>query len=313
MTHFRGNPAYTECVRLLIELHLLMKAGESESPAADRVRDLLEQRWPGLEVTEVERVEDMSADLYTLEADSPIVHPEHIAAPKEAIWNELHERQTRRDFAAVLAFLREHPQEFDRASAALERGAAYLQLQDYDIALLFLDEANRLRPGDPTALACRLAALTNCGCEAEAEQVANQIAADGTADAMALVVAGLFLFLQATKWQSSERTRLYAGGVKALQRGLTLFAGKMLNAEARQAVKSAHLCIAVWLEDTGKPAEARQECLAALSVDPHFESALTLLGWLDFQQTPDGQHSNYSRIFAATIPRLFGSLGTQAA
>jgi tetratricopeptide (TPR) repeat protein len=273
----------------------------------------MDDPWHRMTSPQQQRIRGLSADLYTLEPDSPIEHPDKVETPNEEILNELHERQKQGDFAAVLALLREHPQQFDRARAAFERGVAYIHLNDYEIALLFFDEALRLRPGEPSALACRLVALTNGGREAEAERDAQQIAADGAADPTSLVVAGQFLFHQATKRQDGERKRLYADGVNALQRGLKLFAGKTSSAEVRQAVKSAHLYIAVWLEDRGKREEARQECLAALNIDPNFQHALTLLGWLDFQQTPDAQRADFRRIFPATIPPPFNSFGTQAA
>lgn len=305
--------AYKEYAGLLIQLHQLMKRGVDETAEGDALRDQMDAPWHRMTTAQQQRVRGLSADLYTLEPDSPIVHPEKVDAPKEEFLNDLRERREQGDFPALLSLLRERPEQFDRARAAFERGIAYMNLKDYDVALLFLDEALRLRPGEPSALACRLVALTNCGREEESEQVAEQIAAEGAVEPMALVVAGQFLFQQATKREGRDRTRLYSDGVNALQRGLALFADKPFSAEVRQAVKSAHLCIAVWLEDTGRPKEAREACLAALSVDPNFQHALTFLDWLDFQQTPDGQRADFRRTFPATIPNSFSLFGSQAA
>lgn len=135
---FRDNPAYVRCVRLLIDLHLLMKEGKDETAEGDRIRDEMDECWPALSEAEVERINGMSADLYTLEPDSPIRHPEDGGIRSEEARETLQSLLGRNAWQEILEYLRANSSQIPAGTAAYYRGGCWLQLEEIEAAILFL-------------------------------------------------------------------------------------------------------------------------------------------------------------------------------
>src|ERR1043166_485200 len=60
------SPAFDESVRLLLELHDLMSAGNSSTSEADERRSRMERPWYEMNEEEQELFEGLSTDLYSI-------------------------------------------------------------------------------------------------------------------------------------------------------------------------------------------------------------------------------------------------------
>jgi tetratricopeptide (TPR) repeat protein len=302
-------------VELLLELHRLMKAGQSESAEADRIRDYMEAPWYQLDELEVARLGGMSADLYTLEPDSPIIHPNVITTKEEGFYKALEEFHRAGDFDGLLALLRDKPQCMEASEAAFERGLAYASLGEHQASVLFFDEVLRLRPEQPWVEACRLDQLAEAGREQEAAAAAESIARRSV-DSISLFFAGQFQFFYAASQPATERIEHYSRAIDTLQRSLDALAKDSAATKMPQARKSSWLYLAVALEYIGKRDAARDACLAALHIDPNYHSALMFFGWLEseeYQGHSESQHAIFRDTFPASITRVLPWSSAQAA
>jgi tetratricopeptide (TPR) repeat protein len=156
---FRDNPNYVKIVDLLIDLHVLMRDGKGETQAADDIRDQMDAPWFELNEAEQQRIDGMSADLYTLEPDSPI---EHVAASNvysQELSAEIDKARKQCDYDRVLQLLRERSHEISADRAAVLRGLCYEKLAVLDIAILLYEHGASLRKADDSYAAFLLTKL----------------------------------------------------------------------------------------------------------------------------------------------------------
>lgn len=136
------NAAFVESVRMLLGLHALFVAGRSESPEAHAVRAAMERPWYAMTDDEQRRVEQLSADLYTLGERSTE------ARPAKDVCDAFARAQIAEDWDAVLALLLEHPGLAPPAERAALRGRAWAALGAPEAAAEFDDDAKRARRVD---------------------------------------------------------------------------------------------------------------------------------------------------------------------
>lgn len=139
---FAANPYYGEYEWLLVQLARAMANGDEAE--ADRLRDEMDRPALYLDAEELQRLRDLSADLYMLSG-------EEIAEPygggEAALRQELFETFSRQDAARMLSLLRSaaflpHPM------VAFMRAAAYRQLGHPLAALEFARYATARDPAD---------------------------------------------------------------------------------------------------------------------------------------------------------------------
>jgi tetratricopeptide (TPR) repeat protein len=137
-TTHESRYAIDESIRLLIKLHLLMADGQSESPAADELRDRMESPWYAMSELEQERVRGLSADLYTLTNDSPFKHPLEGNGCRKELIDIIGQRIRNRSFDEVLELLRSRAEDISLQRATMVRGICYECLGHADVAELFI-------------------------------------------------------------------------------------------------------------------------------------------------------------------------------
>jgi len=133
--------AFQEAAALLLELHYLMEQGKSETDEANEVRDRMEANWEKLDDVKRARIRGLSADLYSLGDDSPIVHPPGSHVRTERASKELTEAELREDWDSQLEFLRINPDEVGADLAAYIRGFCWTKLGLREVGMLFLERA----------------------------------------------------------------------------------------------------------------------------------------------------------------------------
>jgi hypothetical protein len=139
---------YRQSVALLIRLHLLMRDGKSETDEADAIRDQLDVPWRHLTEAERRRISNLSADLASIEPDSPFHHPSEGGITRADIAELIKSARRANNIEEILAVLREHSVEVSADRAAFLRGWCYEQLGESDAAKLFFEFASQLDQGN---------------------------------------------------------------------------------------------------------------------------------------------------------------------
>jgi hypothetical protein len=141
---------FSRTVALLIQLHLLMRDGKSETDEADAIRDQLDVPWTQLTEQEANRVRNLSADLASIEPESPFGHPERGGITCTEIAEQIKSARRANEYERILLILREHAEDVSADHAAFLRGWCYEQLGEPEVAKLFysyaalLDQENDL-------------------------------------------------------------------------------------------------------------------------------------------------------------------------
>lgn len=145
---FSSNPAFHTSVELLERLHVLMR-DDKDDEEGDRLREQMESPWFAMDDSEQDLVRAMSADLKTLEPDSPIKHANRDRFISDDLSAKMAPLILNRQWDQVLDLLRETPAEISLDLAAQYRAEAYAKLGEESIAERFLAEAWRLNPKLP--------------------------------------------------------------------------------------------------------------------------------------------------------------------
>ena len=135
---------YRNSVALMMQLHLLMRDGKSETDEADAIRDQLDAPWKHLTEQEADRIRNLSADLASLESDSPFHHPERGGITRTEIGDRIKSARRANEYEKILSILRQHAEDVSADHAAFLRGWCYEQLGEPDVAKLFFSYASRL-------------------------------------------------------------------------------------------------------------------------------------------------------------------------
>ena len=133
-----------EYVRLLIELHELIANGNGDGDEADAVRDAMDVPWQRLSDAQQSLVEDLSADLYTLQDDDVIRHPMKAGVLSQRVADELSRADAAGDHRAALAILRKYAAEISAGHAAELRALLYERIGLPSVARLFHRRAEEL-------------------------------------------------------------------------------------------------------------------------------------------------------------------------
>jgi hypothetical protein len=138
---------YRKSVGLLIQLHLLMRDGKSETDEADALRDLLDVPWRNL-TEERQRIGNLSADLASIEPDSPFHHPSEGGITCATIADQIKSARRANEVEEILTILRERSDDVSADRAAFLRGWCYEQMGEIEAARLFFEFASQLDRGN---------------------------------------------------------------------------------------------------------------------------------------------------------------------
>ncbi|MEX2122063.1 MAG: hypothetical protein WD847_20960 [Pirellulales bacterium] len=136
------SPAFVDSARLLVQLHKLLRTGQGDSVQADSVRDQMDGPWRELDEENASRIRGLSADLYSIGEQR---EASHLTEEQASV---LHSQLESGDWHEALKFLREHELCIPPADLASFRGRCWARLKHHEVALLFFEEARRLKPGD---------------------------------------------------------------------------------------------------------------------------------------------------------------------
>jgi tetratricopeptide (TPR) repeat protein len=141
---FSTNPSYLQYIRSLRELHALTMAGRDESPEADAIRDGMDHPWYDLSETEQERINGLSADLYSISDTPKEPQPTNPQVQRKLI--EADEAWQAGNWDQALEILRRWSQHIDPAILSYRRGRIWHEAGDDATANLFYGHAARLDP-----------------------------------------------------------------------------------------------------------------------------------------------------------------------
>jgi len=143
---FFANPHFLNYARLLRELHQLIRAGTDETEQGEALRERMDQPAEHLSPEEVDCLNAISADFYTLAGPAPQTLPAP-AYVRDRLKEVLDAREGQ-DFGKALELLRKNEQYIDPAAAASFRGSIWSKAGENEIALDFFQRANELAPGN---------------------------------------------------------------------------------------------------------------------------------------------------------------------
>lgn len=218
---FHDNPDYLESVRLLKDLHFLMLNGKGDEEAADRIREAMDAPWHRLSPAEMARIRGLSADLYTLgealsvaTTASPI--PFQAAEDLQAAWNA-------GEWDQVLVRLR-GCSFLPADKLAYYRGICWMELGDFDTAMLFFQEAYRLNPSNGQHAVAFINALVRLERFEQAAGLAKHVVEQpNVSDPLLLYVAGHALLMAARKSTSQIAQPHYETTIQVLRKALHAF------------------------------------------------------------------------------------------
>ncbi|MGH7139047.1 MAG: hypothetical protein ACREHD_25150 [Pirellulales bacterium] len=180
--------AFFESLGLLKRLHLLSLAENDQGDEADVIREAMERLWWRLSDVERDRLDGLSADLYSIGENRPAparvgddVTKSFEAAISSGKWDD------------ALEVLRQHEAALPPSDVAALRGVAWGSLGHHNIAALFFAEAVRLRPDDINPKCLYLRALVRAGERERAKEEATRLA-DAANNSCDLLLAADVLF-----------------------------------------------------------------------------------------------------------------------
>ncbi len=152
------NPHYQASARAIRELHRLLHEGLDDSDEADRIRDESDKHWWPLSANEIDSLQNLSADLYTIGNES---HQENEVSGRDEsnVGQQIREALTSGDHSQVVRLLKQSPSEVSPQAASCFRSFYWMAQDDFESDLLFMDEAIRLDPENVVFLTFRLILL----------------------------------------------------------------------------------------------------------------------------------------------------------
>lgn len=139
---FFDNPHFRTYVRLLQQLHRLVREGLDETAEGEELRERMDEPARNLSQAEIDCLNGISADFYTLSHPPWQIQPSPPAARQE--WNEMQKAREARDFVRALDRLRRNQAYRDAATVAFERGSVWSEAGENEIAVEFFHRAREL-------------------------------------------------------------------------------------------------------------------------------------------------------------------------
>lgn len=141
-SRFFDNPAFRGYVRLLYQLHLLIENDADESDEGERIRDEMDVQCEDLIEEEIQAVNGISADLYTL-SDPQKEFVRNPTAELRQAMAEISDLKESGEFCRAFQRIRENETFLDPARTAFLRGSIWRDAGEFEIASRFLELAAR--------------------------------------------------------------------------------------------------------------------------------------------------------------------------
>ncbi|MBW3600336.1 MAG: hypothetical protein KY475_24090 [Planctomycetes bacterium] len=291
---------FSEYVRLLLQLHCLMSAGEGDTDETEEIRDQMDYPWPYLNTEQLDLVRGLSADLYTIGVDRDKTQAE---SPEELWknWKQVTRAVERHDWQTALTMLRVCEPYLPPPSVAAIRAACWAALEQFHVAIEFLKEVARLQPLSADDETLLLNCLNRAGHLQEAESRVANIRHEETNPALLLAGAKV-LSLRATQLDPASANRLRRSAIDMAERALTLAAEASPEQGCTVDRVAASLHLASNYEALGESQQARQACGEALRLEPGNLDALVLDAWLRHETDPELAQEEFRKGFLYRLP-----------
>lgn len=253
---------FAEYVNLLLQLHELEAAGQSESEAADAVRDAMDLPWRHLSVKEIDLARGLSSDLFSIGEV-----PNDVTVVKNDLEQAIRVAAEKDEYGKALSILRENSSGLPSAFVAHWRGSCWADLRQIDAAVLFFQEARRLQPSNDFHDYMLLHAFLSAQQHQGALELSRSIAAEDKVSPPLLWMASLIIFRNATKSTSDVDQDLLRLGIKVVERANTTCDSVLLSLFKRDAV-AANTLRGVAYDQLDQPKMALESCEFVLHLEP---------------------------------------------
>lgn len=261
---FNFNPAFVGYEIRLHRLHELIAAGVGDEPAADKIRDEMDEDYRALSSAEIARLDGISADLYSLFETS--LENASITTEDRLLASACIQARDHGRWDEVTHLLRKIPQVFPGSKLAYMRFKAYAELGHQSTALLFLKRAITLEPTFFRFQFNLVYHLVKVGLEQEAVDLANKYLDDVHAHP-ALVIAGAYVKFKLIDLVGFEDAQKgYSQITQALEHALKQI--DQLQLEPRSLLVLGFTMLGVFYDKAGKMLMAVKAFSRALELDP---------------------------------------------
>jgi hypothetical protein len=139
---FFTNPYFLKYVRLLRQLHQLIRAGTDKTEEGESLREQMDEPAAHLTSEEVECLNAISADFYTL-SGSTVQHKTSAADVQERL-KEMSDARDAGDYVKALDLARQNEPYLDPAAVAEFRGRVWAEAGEKEIAGEFFRRGTEL-------------------------------------------------------------------------------------------------------------------------------------------------------------------------
>ena len=279
------SPNYGAFVRGIRELHRLTVLGKDELPEADVVRDAMDAPWEALSEAERKRASGLSGDLYSI-SDPPDGRQREMDAQAQEQFNNAIEARQRGEWDRALELLRQLTDFVAPALLSFLRGSIWLDAGDTETALLFVEHAWQVQPGNGQYLATFLHVLGLVDTDA-AQERAKQILQnpDNTAP-VAVVWAADIVFRANRSLSNAEAMAAIRQLLPVLRRAFArIEAGDKAGIDQSSYIMAV-LLLGFCLEIEGQPQVAVEYLTKGLQIDPYNPALLGGRGVLLYGASP---------------------------
>ncbi len=273
----------------LRQLHDLVAAGLGDSPEAEALREEMEAPERMLGAAELEHLNGLSADLYSL-TDDEIYEPEPVCRTADELRAAIQVAWANRDWPRLLKLLREGQSGLSPDQVAFLRAQAYDALGHPETALLFQQKAAQLNPDYHVYHYLVIDYLLRLGRLGEAIQMARPLLIDGTAPFFLRIQASAILQRASIQMNPAEARLIQSEVLKALP---TLVASEDFGVQPANVQVLGLITLAFCQAEMGQVSAAIATLGRAVSVSPDTPTGWALRGQLRLQNEPRGAMSDF--------------------
>jgi tetratricopeptide (TPR) repeat protein len=290
---FFGNTHFIAYVRLLRQLHQLIRNRADETPEGDALRERMDEPADYLTDAEIDCLNAISADFYTLASPSRPVQPNPPPSARDDLIQSFEAKETR-DFPRALELLRRNEAFRPPAGVAYFRGRIWSEAGEDEIAVEFFQKAKDLEPQRGGYGYMWLEALSRVD-EVVALAHARQFLQQPADHPPQLILKAADLVFASVTQQPDE------GTANVLQKLVRVFEDVVLRLEMSaepggENIIADTLClVSRCYERLGHVDEARRWLDKGLATFPKHAPLLIVRGVHLFETDPDGSARDFNR------------------
>ena len=298
------NTHYSRFVELVRSLHSLIAQGRCDSPEADSLREEMDQHARYLNESERERLDGLSADLYSLTGNeiqepgaSPVGEPELRAAWETG------------DYDRLLVLLRRPAPFLAEHDLAFMRGHCWAQAGDLETALLFYQRAHELRPQDEQLIVMLMLTYLGLYRLEDAQKYAIRLANDPTVTTpIILLRAAGVLFASQEELPNGPPPEAFKQVVHLIASALRLDETSPPEKKLRDSDRAKYLAISAFCSRAlGETKCALEASRSALRLDPTDESVRSIATSLAIPRRTETNWSQEQRALGNRLATMAGA------